>query len=158
MASHGSDLYAVAQLWRGVAVEEPPPSQLYKWDGISWTEVGSTTDRAIHSLATLGDALYVGGSFSVAGGKASGNLAKVFLKGVPPLEKTTTQATSHFRGMPAGGYQVDRTTDLITWENLATRYATETGGIDFTDEAAPESRAFYRVLPVEFSTNPNPVP
>jgi len=149
IATHGSDLYAAVQFWRGVSNEEPPPSQLYKWDGISWTEVGSTTDRAIYALATLGDELYVGGAFSIAGGKASGNLARVFLNGAPPLEKSGSRATAFFRGMPAGGYHVDRTTDFITWENLATRYAGETGGIDFTDEAAPEARAFYRAVPME---------
>jgi len=148
MAAHGGDLYAAVAFSTGSSIEDPPPSQLYKWDGTSWTEVGSTTDRTIYALATLGDELYVGGVFSVAGGKASGNLARVFLKGAPPLEKTDSRATSHFRGMPAGGYHVDRTTDFITWENLATRYATETGGIDFTDESAPESRAFYRAVPV----------
>ena len=74
------------------------------------------------------------------------------------MEVVGPRATAFFRGMPAGGDHVDRTTDFITWETLATRYAGETGGIDFTDEAAPETKAFYRALPVEFSTNPNPVP
>jgi hypothetical protein len=149
IAAHGSDLYAAVALSTGSSIEDPPPSQLYKWDGISWTKVGSATDRTINALATMGDELYVGGVFSVAGGKASGNLARVFLKGAPPLEKTGTQSTSHFRGMPAGGYQVDRTTDFINWENLATRHATETGGIDFTDEEAPQDKAFYRLVPLE---------
>lgn len=74
------------------------------------------------------------------------------------MEINGSRATAFFRGMPAGGYHVDRTTDFNTWETLATRYAGESGGIDFTDEAAPETKAFYRALPMEPSTNSNPIP
>jgi hypothetical protein len=96
-----------------------------------------------------GDTLYVGGEFTQAGGKASGNVAKVFLEGVPPLEKTGSRATAFFRGIPSGSYGIERSVGLDVWETLARRYAGKNGGIDFTDEAAPGTRAFYRAVPVE---------
>jgi hypothetical protein len=146
LAVHGTDIYAYASVSYNGNGAVPG---IMKWDGVQWTTVGSGTDGTVMALTFVGDQLYVGGSFTFAGGKVSANLARYFLDGVPTMEVSGSRATTFFRGMPAGGYKIDRTTDFIKWENLATRYATATGGLDFTDEAAPETKSFYRAVPVE---------
>jgi hypothetical protein len=142
----GSDLYAAG----GLATAGGLPANLVaRWDGNAWSALGSGIDGfVVQALAITGDQLYVGGIFTDAGGKVSGNLARGFLEGVPPIEINGHRATSFFRNLPAGPYLVDRSSDLKTWETLATRYAGETGGLDFTDEATPQSAAFYRAVPV----------
>jgi trimeric autotransporter adhesin len=124
--------------WQGIA----------RWDGSGWSGLGSEVG-GVSVLAGSGRMLYAGGGFTKAGGKASYHLARVFLDGVPPLEVVNGHATVYFRGTPAGAYRIERTTDLKTWEHLLTRYAGETGGIDYVDENAPDSAAYYRAVPIE---------
>ena len=143
----------------GVEVEN-----IARWDGHEWSGVGSEIDGAVDALVATGDGLYAGGSFTHAGGVEVNHIAKgdgrewsplgagmngsVFLDGVPPLEAADCRATVFFRDIPAGGYSIERTTDLETWEHMVTRYAGLTGGIDFLDENAPGSEAYYRAVPL----------
>ncbi len=45
-----------------------PASYIGKWDGFTWTTLGSGTNNTVLALATLHDTLYAGGLFPVAGG------------------------------------------------------------------------------------------
>jgi len=51
-----------------------------KWDGSSWSPLGSGVSSTVYALAVFddgtGDALYVGGAFSTAGGAAVDGIAK----------------------------------------------------------------------------------
>ena len=51
-----------------------------KWDGASWSALGSGTNNSVHALAAHDDgsgmALYVGGDFTTAGGAVANKLAK----------------------------------------------------------------------------------
>jgi hypothetical protein len=47
-----------------------------KWDGNSWTSLGSGMDGYVYALAVSGSELYAGGSFATAGGSAATNIAK----------------------------------------------------------------------------------
>lgn len=143
MTVHGTDLYVAGRFTNAGGL---PANHIAKWDGATWTPLGSGTDGEVRALATLGDELYVGGEFNFAGGKVSPILARVFLHGVPSLEFNEQRATAFFRDLLPGPYRMDRSLDLKTWEPLTTRFAGETGGIDFTDEQAPASRAFYRAV------------
>jgi trimeric autotransporter adhesin len=140
------DLYAAG--WFNL----PGAGQAYgisRWNGRQWSPLGSGVEGYVRALATSGDQLFVGGSFTVAGGKVSAYFARAFLKRVPAIEVTGGRATVYFRGIGAGGYGIERTTDLEFWEHLATRYAGTTGGIDFVDENAPGPSAYYRAVPLE---------
>ncbi len=57
-----------------------PASRIAKWDGTSWSALGSGVSSSVQALAVFddgnGDALYVGGAFSTAGGVAAGKIAK----------------------------------------------------------------------------------
>ena len=50
-------------------------SDLAKWDGIAWSEVGGGVSKGVYSLETFddgtGSALFVGGRFYTAGGAAN---------------------------------------------------------------------------------------
>jgi hypothetical protein len=52
-----------------------PVNGLARWDGTSWSSLGSGTDGFPDALAVLGQQLYVGGYFTTAGGKPSLNIA-----------------------------------------------------------------------------------
>jgi trimeric autotransporter adhesin len=126
---------------------------LARWDGSAWSAVGSGLNHwdgpGVLALAVSHDQLYVGGAFLTAGGKHSPGFARLFLDAVPPLEVADGRATVLFRRISAGDYSIERTTDLKTWERLATRYAGPTGGIDFQDKNAPGASAYYRAVPLE---------
>ncbi len=145
LAVSGTDLYA------GGSFET---NTLARWDGSAWSFFGSRlTHGGVRALAVSGNQLYAGGTYgwdsNFCGGSSSSFFARLFLDGVPPLEVVNGRATVFFRDIPAGGYSIERTTDLETWEHLATRYAGPTGGIDFLDENAPGPEAYYRAVPLE---------
>jgi len=47
-----------------------------KWDGQSWSWLGSGTNSLVLGLAVQGDGLYAGGVFTQAGGKSSSGIAR----------------------------------------------------------------------------------
>jgi hypothetical protein len=47
-----------------------------KWDGSSWTAVGSRLNATVYALAVSGSDLYAGGAFTNAGGSAANYIAK----------------------------------------------------------------------------------
>jgi trimeric autotransporter adhesin len=134
-----------------------------KWDGVQWQPIASGfIGGGVSALALHGDQLYAGGGFIFAGGKPSAYLARAFLDGVPPVEVSDAGAMVHFRGLPAGQYQIERSTGLDAWSPVKMRKAGQTGGIDFMDRSAPEMEAFYRAefvmaSPPAVSDTPSPV-
>jgi len=119
-------------------------------NGSDWFSLGSGTDGRARTIAGLDHELFVGGWFTIAGGKESAYIARAFLNAVPPLEVLNGRATVFFREeIEEGLYEIYRSTELNYWEMIATRYAGTTGGIDFVDENSPEFEAFYRAVRVE---------
>lgn len=61
-------------------VDGIPVSHIAKWNGVSWSALGSGTNDMVWGLKTFDDgsgpALYVGGDFTVAGGISVGRVAK----------------------------------------------------------------------------------
>lgn len=53
-----------------------PASYIGKWDGTTWTTLGSGTNNTVLALETLHDTLYAGGLFPVAGGNATPFIAE----------------------------------------------------------------------------------
>ncbi len=51
-------------------------NNIARWDGSSWTALGSGTDRIVYALAVSGSDVYAGGYFTNAGGSAANNIAK----------------------------------------------------------------------------------
>jgi hypothetical protein len=75
----GPALWVAGDFWSvdGFAV---PALNIAKWDGTSWSAVGTGMDSAVHALGVFDDgggpALYAGGSFTTAGGFAASRIAR----------------------------------------------------------------------------------
>lgn len=52
------------------------PKGIKKWDGSSWTDVGSGVNGLVYAIAVSGSDIYVGGLFTQAGGVSANNIAK----------------------------------------------------------------------------------
>ena len=52
-----------------------------------------------------------------------------------------------FHGIPGRSYRLERSTDMATWQTIATIAAGPAGTIEFTDPAPPRPNAFYRLAP-----------
>jgi hypothetical protein len=50
-----------------------------------------------------------------------------------------------FHGIPGRAYLVQRSTDLSTWQTLATVTAGSSGMLSLTDETPPPASAYYRL-------------
>src|SRR5207249_3604618 len=70
-----------------------------KWNGSSWTALGSGLNDLVYALALSGSDLYAGGTFTTAGGKASGYIARAYLLPLPTLSVRGS-------GIPQGGTMV----------------------------------------------------
>src|SRR5437879_10650610 len=51
-------------------------NNIAKWDGSSWSALGSGMDEGVDALAVSGTDVYVGGLFTTAGDNAANNIAK----------------------------------------------------------------------------------
>ena len=101
-------------------------------------------------LSVLGPDLYVGGSFTTAGGKVSAYLARARTGSIAKSVVTTNSAaTIQFSGVTGYQYDVQRATNLtspITWTTLTTTPLSPApdGSFTFTDTNTPPGTAFYR--------------
>lgn len=73
LAVSGSDLYAGG--WFTTA-GDTDASYVAKWDGSSWSPLGSGMDTAVGTLAVSGTDLYAGGQFTTADGIVCNGIAK----------------------------------------------------------------------------------
>lgn len=53
-----------------------PANCIAKWDGVSWTALGSGTNQMVFSIEAHGNDIFVGGSFTIAGGLPVKRIAK----------------------------------------------------------------------------------
>jgi hypothetical protein len=73
LAVSGTNLYAGGYFTTAGGVAA---NNIAKWNGSSWSALGSGTDWDVGALAVWGSDLYVGGSFSMAGAVAANGIAK----------------------------------------------------------------------------------
>jgi hypothetical protein len=73
LAVVGGDLYAGGHFTTAGGL---PANRIARWDGSSWSSLGSGTDFIVSALEVSGTNLYVGGSFVTAGGVLARNIAK----------------------------------------------------------------------------------
>jgi hypothetical protein len=77
LAVSGSDLYASGGF---TTVGGSAARYVAKWNGSSWSLLGSGMDNYVYALAVSGSDLYAGGSFTTAGGKFSAYLVRAYLE------------------------------------------------------------------------------
>ena len=56
-----------------------------KWDGTAWSAMDSGLNGEAYVVAVSGKDLYVGGNFTIAGGKVSAYIARAYLPTLPTL-------------------------------------------------------------------------
>jgi hypothetical protein len=73
LAVSGTDLYAGGSFSTAGGV---PAANIAKWNGSTWSALGSGLDDYVEALAVNGTNLYAGGGFSTAGGAPASRIAK----------------------------------------------------------------------------------
>ena len=60
-------------------------TNIARWNGTSWSALGSGMDGVVSALTVSGSNLYAGGNFLTAGGKVSPYIARAYLLPLPTL-------------------------------------------------------------------------
>ena len=74
-----------------------------KWNGSSWTALGSGMNGGVYALAVSGQRLYAGGDFTTAGGSAANSIAKWDGSSWSALGSGLAVLASALAGVGAGG-------------------------------------------------------
>ncbi|MEW6060871.1 MAG: LamG-like jellyroll fold domain-containing protein, partial [Bacteroidota bacterium] len=70
----GSDLYVAGEFTK--VPGDVSASRIAKWNGSTWSALGSGVDSTVYSLAVIGSTLYAGGLFTTAGGSSANYIAQ----------------------------------------------------------------------------------
>jgi hypothetical protein len=73
LAVSGTDLYVGGQFSNAGSITA---NRIAKWNGSSWSALGTGVGGFVHALAVSGSNLYVGGSFTSAGGSPANRIAR----------------------------------------------------------------------------------
>src|SRR5689334_9759169 len=121
-----------------------------KWNGSSWSALGSGTYGGVLALAPSGPDLFVGGYFETAGSKPSEFIASARIASfVKSLTASNSTASMAFSGVTGYQYDIQRAATLnapLTWSNLTTTPLSPAsdGSFSFADTNAPHGAAYYR--------------
>ncbi len=104
LAVIGSNLYVGGAFTTAGGVKA---NYIAKWDGISWSSLGSGLDGIVWTLGVNGSDLYVGGQFSAAGAKCASYFARW---GAPSPAFYSTPSTLNFGFVRPGETKIDSIT------------------------------------------------
>jgi hypothetical protein len=156
LAVLGGDVYAGGQFTTatnsgGVAVTV---NYIAKWNGSSWSALGSGMNYWVHALAVSGSDMYAGGVFKTAGGTVSAFITRAVLGDAPGYNEITGSPLSgggmqfSYIGSPGTNYALDRTFNLsppVTWTPQVTNTMSVSGVMLFTNTPVPATNNFWRV-------------
>jgi len=150
LAVVGSDLYAGGQFTTAGGV---PANRIAKWDGSSWSALGSGMNSTVLALAVVGSDLYAGGNFTSAGGKVSTYMAKAILTEPPQIligwTTNGNQLSLSLSGTANQPYILEAAPNLtppVPWQPIFTNTADANGNWQFVDTNLNSSQKFYRAL------------
>lgn len=119
-----------------------------RWDGQTWSPLGSGLNNHGYALAIARSNLYVGGLFTMAGGEVSGYAARaiipvtlIFLRGSLAVSNGYFQA--RLTGPENASVIVDSSADLFHWTPIATNTLL-TGGWQLSLPISMPEPRFYR--------------
>jgi hypothetical protein len=113
-----------------------------KWDGSSWSALGSGMGGGdgywgpwVSALAVSGSDLYAGGSFITAGGKVSASIIRAYLPALPTLSvhHSSEQVTISWRAVDTAEFALEQTGSLAVLSLWVPNSAT------ITDDGANKS-------------------
>ncbi|HXJ60727.1 MAG TPA: hypothetical protein VNU68_29130 [Verrucomicrobiae bacterium] len=147
----GGDLYAGG---RFQTAGGSPANSIAKWDGSHWTALGSgaygpPTHSSVLALAVMGNDLYAGGGFTIAGGKLSGYIARAYLPTLPTLSifHSGPTITVSWPSADAAGFALEQAEALMAPASWAPNAASITN--DGTNKSvtlpATNSAQFFRL-------------
>jgi hypothetical protein len=154
LAVSGSDLYAGGYF---TTAGGSAATNIAKWDGSSWSALGSGMNSFVRALAVSSSNLYAGGEFTMEGGKFSAYVAQAVLGDAPGYNQLGRRLTSggamqlSYVGYPATNYALDRTFNLqppIGWMAQQTNTMSISGVVLFTNALVPGTNNFWRVRSV----------
>ena len=134
-----------------------PANHIAKWDGRTWSTLGSGLDGGVNALAVDGAGhLFVGGGFYMAGNKVSPFIARADLLGaprVPPIITNTVLLGSSLVSCGRGGggtYYVLTSTNaaapMASWARIATNSFGLNGAFCVTNAVDTANRLqFFRL-------------
>jgi len=146
LAASGSNLYAGGQFTTlGVSAA----NYIAKWDGSSWSALGSGMNNTVNALAVSGSDLYAGGDFTTAGGKVSPYIARAYLLALPTLSvlRSGTNVTVSWPTVDTASFALEQAGTLEAPAN----WVTNTGSVsdDGTNKSvtlpATKSAQFFRL-------------
>jgi len=131
-------------------VGEVMANYVAKWDGSSWSPLGSGLNYSVQALAVSGANLYAGGEFTTAGGKVSAYVARAIIgpRFTNPAYSPTAEFSCTFsEATPGEAYRIQASPVLPagSWTDLTN--FTYTGPITITDSSTPgPTNRFYRAV------------
>jgi hypothetical protein len=157
LAVSGSNLYVGG---RFTSAGNANPNHIAKWNGKSWSALGSGMDYDVRVLAATGDELFAGGIFTTAGGKIAPYMARARIGSkAQGLTASNSTASIRFSGVTGYPYDVQRATNLtppVAWATVSDvpLYPAADGSFIFADHGAPSGTAFYRAAGPGLSSYP----
>jgi trimeric autotransporter adhesin len=148
LAASGGNLYAGGDF---TTASGNTANNIAKWDGSSWSALGSGMNSPVRVFAMSGNALYVGGEFTTAGGKVCGYVAEGLLAWPEfrsePVLNADGSISLNVATLSSSTNRLYVATDLtpsVDWQPI---YTNLTGGLwQFIDtNTAPFASKFYRL-------------
>jgi hypothetical protein len=144
LAVSGSDLYAGGDF---TTAGGGAATNIAKWNGSSWSALGSGMNNSVRVLAVSGSDLYAGGYFTAAGGQVSAYLARAVVN--PPVLAIESDSFGgyfiNFSGVPGSAYRLQRAPTIKgPWSTSAPQTAPSSGFVQFWDFLPPSGQGFYR--------------
>ena len=103
-------------------------NRVAKWDGSSWSALGSGMNNFVSALAVSGSDLYAGGVFTTAGGKVSAYIARAYLPALPTLSvlRSSENVTVSWPTVDTAGFALEQASPLAAPAGWVTNSATVT--------------------------------
>lgn len=132
-------------------------NNIARWNGHTWSALGSGLNDWVNVVAVRGDNLYVGGYFTNAGGHYTCALARARIDPAPPpmlasfasIEQsvTGTQMVFTVTAEPGTAYDLLSSSNLAGWDFKSTLYAAGPTNTFWINTTRP--REFYRLRQIQ---------
>jgi len=89
-----------------------------KWNGSAWSALGGGVSSTVYALAVSGSDLYVGGTFTTAGGKFSACVARMLVNGLIATDSLVARAPNTPLRIPISSLASDGNGNPVTVQSL----------------------------------------